>query len=169
MEHSVVEFVSRSYCLLGQPELIWPAFIGDVLFALAYLAIPLILWGLTRKYHFNKDLRLIFWVFSTFIILCGFTHVTDSILMWYADPILVFIDAWLRVIGGTFSVISAVITLHVARKFLIFMGTIGNIAIELRDQKERDDLIREETWNKYLHVMSEVKQFLKEKESIIEE
>jgi signal transduction histidine kinase len=78
------KFAPHGYCLLWQPELIWTHVISDALIAAAYFSIPLALITFIRK---RRDLEFswIFWLFATFIIACGLTHVMAIWTLWNAD------------------------------------------------------------------------------------
>jgi hypothetical protein len=161
MDH--LQFISRDHCLLGRPDLIWPAFIGDLTFAIAYFAIPILIWYVTRKYHFNRQLQLVFAVYAAFIFLCGTTHLLDAILMWTATPLIVYLDVWVRLIGGLFSVFSAVVTLFAVRQFIALMGQFRSVVVEMKEDRKQHDRIQVATWERFLQVDARMKEYLSSK------
>jgi PAS domain S-box-containing protein len=74
-------FAPHGYCLLWQPGILWLDSIADGLIALAYFSIPLLLLHFARR---RRDLAFpsVFLLFGLFIVLCGLTHVMDSVTDW---------------------------------------------------------------------------------------
>src|SRR5690349_23361500 len=71
----------HGFCLLWNPGLVWAYAFSDGVIALAYFTIPLAL-GIFA--HRCRDLvfRPVFWLFATFILLCGTTHLFDVVTLW---------------------------------------------------------------------------------------
>lgn len=69
-------------CLLGNVPLITAHVVGDGLIAIAYFAIPMVLWQLKRLLSVEMPGNLLFW-FGLFILSCGLTHVYDILVIWY--------------------------------------------------------------------------------------
>ncbi|PPQ27977.1 PAS domain S-box protein [Rhodopila globiformis] len=71
----------HGFCLLWEPGLIWAYAFSDGVTALAYFTIPVAL-GIFA--HRRRDLvfRPVFWLFATFILLCGTTHLFDVLTLW---------------------------------------------------------------------------------------
>ena len=71
----------HGFCLLWDPGLLWTYAVSDSVIALAYFTIPAALAVFTRR---RRDLafRGIFWLFVTFILLCGATHLLDVVTLW---------------------------------------------------------------------------------------
>ena len=71
----------HGFCLLWDPQLIWTYAVSDIGIGLAYFSIPLAL-GIIA--HRRRDLvfRPLFWLFATFILLCGTTHFLDVVTLW---------------------------------------------------------------------------------------
>ncbi|MUG97330.1 PAS domain S-box protein [Scytonema sp. UIC 10036] len=76
------QFMPHGYCYLWQPALVWLHIISDFLIALAYYSIPIILVYFVRK---RQDLPFtsIFFLFGTFIVACGTTHVMEIWTLWH--------------------------------------------------------------------------------------
>jgi PAS domain S-box-containing protein len=77
-------FMPHGYCYLWNARLVSLHVISDSLIALAYFAIPVILFWFVRK---RRDLPFswMFWVFGVFIVACGFTHLMEVWNLWHAD------------------------------------------------------------------------------------
>ena len=77
----MTEFMSHGQCWLWTWPLIWLHVISDCLIAASYFAIPIALLIIISK---RKDFpfKLLFFMFSMFIIACGLTHVMGVITVW---------------------------------------------------------------------------------------
>ena len=64
-----------------EPGLIWTHALSDIGIGIAYFSIPLALSIFARR---RQDLvfRPIFWLFATFILLCGTTHLLGVLTLW---------------------------------------------------------------------------------------
>jgi PAS domain S-box-containing protein len=71
----------HGFCLLWEPGLIWTYAIADTGIALAYFTIPLALAVFARR---RGDLvfQPMLWLFASFILLCGATHLLDVVTLW---------------------------------------------------------------------------------------
>lgn len=74
-------FVPHGYCLLWRPDLVALHAVSDMLIALAYFAIPVGLWYFARRRP-DLQFRGVFYLFATFIMLCGLTHLIGLITLW---------------------------------------------------------------------------------------
>lgn len=74
-------FMPHGHCFLWLPEILWLNVGSDAFIAFAYFTIPLALMYIVRK---RNDLRFnaIFYMFATFILACGATHVFHIITIW---------------------------------------------------------------------------------------
>src|SRR5262249_17383927 len=72
----------HGFCLLWRPELIWLHVISDTIIAVSYYSIPLALSYIIVK---RRDIVFgwMFWLFSTFILACGTTHIFEILTLWY--------------------------------------------------------------------------------------
>ena len=71
----------HGFCLLWDPTLIWTYAISDVGIGLAYFSIPLALIVFVRRRP-EIVFRPLFWLFATFILLCGLSHWLDVLTLW---------------------------------------------------------------------------------------
>ena len=72
----------HGFCLLWRPELIWLHVTSDTLIALSYYSIPLALSYIIIR---RRDIVFgwMFWLFATFILACGTTHIFEILTLWY--------------------------------------------------------------------------------------
>ncbi|MBC7860782.1 MAG: hypothetical protein H7Z39_18815, partial [Burkholderiaceae bacterium] len=79
-----LDLIPHGYCLSWQPGLLWLHGISDLVTALAYYTIPvMLLWFVRRR----RDLQFswIFVLFGVFIMACGATHVMSLWNLWFPD------------------------------------------------------------------------------------
>jgi PAS domain S-box-containing protein len=78
------EFQPHGFCYQWNSGLVWLNVLSDVLIALAYFAIPIVLLRFIRK---RKDLPFswMFALFGVFIIACGTTHLMEVWNLWHAE------------------------------------------------------------------------------------
>jgi PAS domain S-box-containing protein len=80
-------FMPHGYCYLWDPLLLWLHVVSDALIALSYYCIPVVLIYFIRK---NRDIPFnrIFWMFGTFILACGTTHLLEIWNVWHGAYLL---------------------------------------------------------------------------------
>jgi PAS domain S-box-containing protein len=71
----------HGFCLLWEPGLIWTYAVSDTGIALAYFTIPLALAVFARR-RGDLTFRPMLWLFASFILLCGATHLLDVVTLW---------------------------------------------------------------------------------------
>ncbi|MBX2862903.1 MAG: PAS domain S-box protein [Leptolyngbyaceae cyanobacterium MAG.088] len=97
------QFIPHGHCYLWQPGLVWLHLLSDVLIAIAYYSIPVMLIYFVRK---REDIPFpnIFLAFSVFIITCGTTHLMSVWTLWHPAY-------WL---SGTVKAITALASIYTA-------------------------------------------------------
>jgi len=75
-------FIPHGHCYLWKPELVGLHIVSDSLIALAYYSIPITLVYFVRKRH-DIPFHWIFWLFGTFIVACGTTHLIEIWTLWH--------------------------------------------------------------------------------------
>jgi len=97
------DFMPHGYCYLWDPRMVWLHVISDGLIALSYYCIPVVLIYFIRK---NRDIPFnrIFWMFGTFILACGTTHLMEIWNVWHGSYLLAGV---LKAITAVVSVITA--------------------------------------------------------------
>ncbi len=98
-----VDFMPHGRCYLWNPGLIWLHVISDLLIAVAYYSIPLLLLYFVQK---RRDLPFnwMFLLFGAFIIACATGHIMEILTLWYPAY-------WL---SGSLKALTAVISLSTA-------------------------------------------------------
>ena len=105
-------FMAHGYCLLWQPWLVALFASSDLLIFLAYAAIPLALLRFLRRRPDIEERRMV-WLFASFILLCGLTHLVSIVTLWIPIyPVL----AVLKLATGIVSAITAAVLFHLVPK-----------------------------------------------------
>lgn len=158
MEHLIHDiFPPHAVCWLWRWDIILTHFIGDLLTAVAYYAIPIILFYLTRKYTFDRRLKLILWVYGIFIFLCGTTHVFDVVMIWYINETVLILDGGLRVLTGIFSIFSAGVTFYATRRFLHLANDFFGITVRMTEEQRELERIEAATWMQFEKTVDSMK------------
>lgn len=102
---STDQFMPHGFCLLWRPDLVWTHVAADAVIALSYFTIPIFLVVLARR---RSDLSFTwpFYLFGTFILLCGSTHLLSIISFWH--PIY-GLEAVVKVATGLASIATAIL------------------------------------------------------------
>lgn len=146
------KFAPHGYCLLWQPELIWTHVIADALIAASYFSIPLALIHFIRR---RRDLGFswVFWLFATFIVACGLTHVLAIWTLWNADY---GIEAVVKLITALASVGTAIVLwpliprllaipspLQLREKNAHLESTLAQLTHEMAERKRAEEALRQ--------------------------
>jgi PAS domain S-box-containing protein len=101
------DFMPHGFCYLWDPRIVWLHVISDGLIALSYYCIPVVLIYFIRK---NRDLPFnrIFWMFGTFILACGTTHLMEIWNVWHGSYL----------VAGVIKAITAVVSVVTAAMFI---------------------------------------------------
>ena len=100
------EFMPHGHCFLWLPKILWLHVASDALIALAYFAIPLSLLYFIR----NRDdlpFKFLFYLFGSFIVLCGTTHLLAIWVIWHPDYAL---EGLVKAATAIISILTAVIS-----------------------------------------------------------
>ncbi|MEM9004696.1 MAG: PAS domain S-box protein [Cyanobacteria bacterium P01_F01_bin.86] len=97
------QFIPHGHCYLWQPQLVWLHLLADVMIAIAYYSIPIMLVHFVRK---RQDVPFpdIFLLFGLFITTCGTTHLMSVWTVWYPAY-------WL---SGVLKAITAMVSIYTA-------------------------------------------------------
>ena len=98
--------------------MVWLHVIADGLIALSYYCIPVVLIYFIRK---NRDIPFnrIFWMFGTFILACGTTHVMEIWNVWHGSYLLAGV---LKAVTAAVSVITAGMLIPLVPKVISLPG-----------------------------------------------
>lgn len=100
------QFMPHGYCFLWRPELVWLHVIADLVIALAYFSIPLTIYLIIRKRKDELPFKWVFWMFATFIMLCGLTHIIELISIW--KP-LYYVEGLIKILTAAASLATAIV------------------------------------------------------------
>jgi len=108
------DFMPHGFCYLWNPRIVWLNVLPDGLIALSYYCIPLILIYFIRK---NRDFPFnrVFWMFGTFILACGTTHVMEIWNVWHGDYLIAGI---VKAITAAVSVLTTVMLIPLVPKVI---------------------------------------------------
>jgi signal transduction histidine kinase len=108
----------------------WLYIFSDLLIAIAYFAIPLLLIVLLTK---RRDVPFpkILWLFVVFIILCGITHFIDAGIFWWPAYRL---SALLRLLTGMVSV-TTVYALYRVMPVVLSLRSVKELQREINERK----------------------------------
>ncbi|MGA9967174.1 MAG: PAS domain S-box protein [Terriglobales bacterium] len=112
------DFMPHGYCYLWDPGMVWLHVISDGLIAFSYYCIPVVLIYFIRK---NRDLPFnrIFWMFGTFILACGTTHLMEIWNVWHGDYLLAGV---IKGIAAAVSVLTAGMLIPLVPKMISLPG-----------------------------------------------
>ncbi len=151
MSHDMTTmFMPHGMCYLWQPSLIAAQVSTNLLIALAYYAIPLLLLYFIRR---RPDVPnpLLFTLFAIFILACGTTHLFDIVTIWY--PVY-WVDAMVRAITAAASVGTAIVLAPLMPR-LLRSGTVSSYLETMSKAVLEDQNEALETANRRLVTMND--------------
>lgn len=113
------DFLTRSQCGDWDPRLVNLYIFSNVLIGLAYILIPIQLLFIWHKKHNSFKYPFIIVFFAMFILFCGFTHICDIAVFWWAPYRFYTLILFLT---GTISMITALI-LPIKIRYLMTLVT----------------------------------------------
>jgi hypothetical protein len=122
------DFIPHGVCWLWDWKIITAQLVSNLLIVIAYYVIPLALLKIVIKHKIGRINRLPI-MFSTFILLCGTTHLMDIILIyrpWF------WLDSIIRFSTGIVSVITAIELVRISKVII----TMINKYNEMHDKVE---------------------------------
>ncbi|PHJ61325.1 hypothetical protein VF14_09515 [Nostoc linckia z18] len=142
---SADQFIPHGHCYLWKPGLVWLHLISDVLTALAYYSIPVMLVYFVRK---RRDVPFdwIFLMFSTFIVACGTTHLMDVWTLWYPAY---WLSGLIKAITAFVSVVTALELVPLIPQALALPSPAQletancQLAKEIGERKRTEEILRE--------------------------
>ncbi len=131
-------FTPHGFCLAWDPGLVWLQAVSDLLIALAYYSIPIVLVVMTRR---RKDLvfRPVLYLFAAFIMACGTTHLLGMISLWIP---LYWTEGAVMAVTASLSVTTAILLWPLLPRILAIPSTtqLRTLNNQLADQiRERDE------------------------------
>jgi PAS domain S-box-containing protein len=112
------DFMPHGYCYLWDPWIVWLNVVSDGLITLSYYCIPIVLIYFIRK---NRDLPFnqIFWMFGTFILACGTTHLMEIWNVWHGSYLLAGV---VKAVTAAVSVLTAAMLIPLVPKVISLPG-----------------------------------------------
>ena len=150
----VKDLIPHGYCLSWSPLLLWLHVASDLLIALAYYAIPLILVYFIRQ---RKDLPYPWLVvmFAGFIVACGTTHLLSAITVWIP---MYWLDGLLKAFTAIISIATAMLMIWVVPRVLS-VPTVAQLQAEIQQRKTAEGALRESE-NKLVTILDNVEAFI---------
>lgn len=108
------QFMPHGQCYLWQSELVWLNVVGDLLIAIAYYSIPIMLVYFIYKRR-DVPFSRVFLLFGAFIVLCGTGHLLEIWTLWYPAYWLSTIE---KVVTALVSCYTALELVELLPKFL---------------------------------------------------
>lgn len=98
-------FMPHGHCYAWTPGVLWMHAVSDVLIAMAYFAIPVVLFHVARR---RRDLPFqgLFICFGVFVVACGLTHLLAAWNVWHAAH---WLEGALKVLAAAASVPTAIL------------------------------------------------------------
>ncbi len=143
-------FAPHGYCYLWNWRLILLHVCSDALIAISYLSIPVTLLYFVRQRR-DVPFHWIFWLFGSFIIACGATHVMEIWTLWYADY---WTSGVIKALTAVVSVCTAVLLVRIVPAALALPRpeelrsaneTLGKQSAAIQEQSRRIDAARIES------------------------
>lgn len=128
---------ARWYCGKWSDFHGWLYIISDLMIWVAYFAIPFLLFRMITR---RTDLPFpkIFWLFISFILLCGLTHLMDAILFWWPAYRL---SAVIRFAAGVVSLFT-VYALYKILPMVFTLRTAAQLEAEIEQRKKAEEEAR---------------------------
>jgi CHASE3 domain len=107
-------FMPHGTCYLWESHILWLHVVADSLIAASYYCIPIILIYFIRK-HRGLPFNRIFWMFGSFILACGTTHLLEVWNVWHADYLVAGI---MKAVTAAISLLTTAMLIRLVPKFI---------------------------------------------------
>jgi PAS domain-containing protein len=133
------DFMPHGFCYLWDPIVLWLNVISDSLIALSYYCIPVVLIYFIRR---NRSLPMnaLFWMFATFILACGTTHVLEVWNIWHASYLLAGL---IKAITAVVSVATAAMLIPVSSKLILMPERIQSQERRIAERAQAEGALQE--------------------------
>ncbi|AWB65062.1 hypothetical protein C2869_00775 [Saccharobesus litoralis] len=127
-------YMPHGHCYLWQPHILWTHVLSDIIIAIAYFSIPVVVYKFAKARQDIKDSK-VFVLFSTFIFCCGVTHLVAIYTIWHG------IYGWHGLTKLTTAIVSLVTAAYVLKLYpvAVKVPTINRVK-ELNQQLEDKSL-----------------------------
>jgi signal transduction histidine kinase len=138
------DFMPHGMCYLWDPGILWLNVTADVLIAIAYYAIPFLLFRFARR---RRDISFkgIFVAFGIFILACGTTHLMGAITVW--NPVY-GIEGLVKLVTAAASIVTLAMLLPMLPALIALPSpselAIVNrkLALEVEERRTAEDQVR---------------------------
>jgi PAS domain S-box-containing protein len=142
-----VDFMPHLYCLRSDPGVLWTQVISDLLVAISYFAIPLVLLRvvLKRKEPLFRRLAILF---VLFIAACGTTHLLAVWTIWHP---MYRLEAVVKALTALLSAATAVVLLGLRRQ-IEDLPSVAELQKEIDERRrvQQADSEREERFRNFV-------------------
>ncbi len=107
-------FMPHGFCFEWRPSVLWLHVLSDVGTAIAYFGIGILLFYFTRKRR-DVPFQLLFWLFASFIVLCGTTHLLSIWVLWHPDY---YVEGVVKALTAIVSIVTLITLGHILPKVL---------------------------------------------------
>jgi PAS domain S-box-containing protein len=123
------DFMPHLYCLRNDPAVLWLQVVSDLAIAVAYFAIPLLLFDVVRERE-DRRFRLVALLFVLFIGACGLTHVLGVWTIWI--PVY-RLEAVAKAATAIFSILTAIVLFRL-RPMLLKLPSVAQLEKEIEER-----------------------------------
>ncbi|MGZ5011004.1 MAG: EAL domain-containing protein, partial [Methylobacter sp.] len=131
------DLIPHGYCLSWSPVLLWLNVIADLLTALSFYSIPLMLVYFIRQRKDEPYSWLVILV-ASFIMACGTMHLLAVITIWIP---LYWLDGLLKALTAIISVVTVVLMRRVIPRVLS-LPSAAQLQAEIQQRKTAEDALR---------------------------
>ncbi|HLO51231.1 MAG TPA: ATP-binding protein [Kamptonema sp.] len=138
------EFIPHGQCYLWEPGLVWLHVISDLLIAVAYYSIPLLLLYFVQKRE-DVSFNWIFQLFVGFFLACGTVHLMEIVTLWH--PVY-WLSGFLKALTAILSLSTAGMMVPLIPQALSMSSPsqleAANLALakEIKEHLEAEEVVR---------------------------
>jgi len=159
------DFMPHLYCLRGDPGVLWLSVLSDLAIALAYYAIPLLLFQVVRKRP-DPLLRRVALLFVGFIAACGTTHLLEVWTIW--TP-MYRLEGVAKAATAVISVTTAAVLVWL-KPLILKMPSVGELEAEIAERRRAQEEARgkDERFRTYVEGVRDYAIFMIDLDGIIQ-
>jgi signal transduction histidine kinase len=132
-------FMPHGFCFEWRPGVLWLHVVSDIAIATAYFGISFVLFYFVRKRR-EVPFQLLFLLFSSFIILCGTTHLLAVWVLWHPNY---YIEGYVKAATAVVSVLTLIALIFgLPRLLKIALSLEALLADRGRELAEANDELR---------------------------
>lgn len=134
----------HGHCYMWQADILWLHVGSSALIALAYFLIPTVLFIFAVKNKNGLPHRDLVFLFTAFIFLCGFSHLTDIYTTWH--PAYLF-QGWVKAATASVSIVTALVLIPKLPELL----NMGSVVRDYQNLEARFEA--QQTENENMHAV----------------